>query len=102
MNVLIFSIFAIISGATSVFCSPKDFLFRFLFLEVGGIKHQLQRLASVSRAHSVIFSNPRAKWGQQNPGVYDSSGRTCEAGVGVAWWLVSKIWSSKSAAFLAR
>lgn len=40
MNALIFSIFAIISGATSVFCTPKDFLFRFLLLEVGGIKQQ--------------------------------------------------------------
>lgn len=47
MNVLIFSIFVIISGATSGFCSPKDFLFRFLHLEVGGVKHQPQRPESL-------------------------------------------------------
>ena len=79
MNVLIFSIFTIISWATSVFCTPKDFLFQFLVLEVGGIKYQPQRLASVSRVHSVIFSSPRAKWGHQNPGAYDCSGKICEA-----------------------
>lgn len=47
INVLIFSIFAVISGVTSVFCIPKDFLFKFLFLMVGGIQHWPQRLASL-------------------------------------------------------
>lgn len=37
-NALIFGISAIISGVASVLRIPKDFLFKFLFLEVGGIQ----------------------------------------------------------------
>ena len=71
MNAVIFSIFTVISGVASVFCIPKDFLFKFLFLEVGGMKPQPRRLGSLEcrQAHSVMFSSPGPRGDAEIPGL---------------------------------
>lgn len=102
-HALIFSISAVLSRVASVLRITKDFLLKFLFLEVGGMMPHPPppRLASLGCKRSPLshFSPPHPQGHAEmpNPRACVCSGRTCAAGSGGgvgSRWFVPKIWSS--------